>query len=664
VARSLLDRGAVADGSWALADVAAEFAIPDTVQSLITVGLDRLPEGARRTLQTAAVIGRTFDADVLGAVADADGELLGHLRELERRDLIRAMAEGPRAEYTFRHALTHEAAYGSLLLKHRRAVHRRVAQALEAANPERVDEVAPLLAHHFAEAGDDEATLHYAEIAGDAAARLYANDDAERHYRVAIDVAKRIGTGTPLLTTLFGRRGGTLELAGRYDDAIENYEEMREIGRVAGDEAMVLAANGSFALLYSTVTPKFDPERGLQMSEENVATARRLGDRVAEARSLWNILVASIYGRGDPARAVQAGEASLAIARELDVRDQIAFTLNDLSRAYLSIDDFASASARLAEARELFEELGNRVMLCENVSLTSSTHMLRGDLDLALAEADAALAIAEEVGNDWGRSFSRIARYRALLDRGDLGAAIEEMERSIEVGERGGFLYAAIGPRSQLAMVLAYLGHAERGLELADEALEITRERLPGATVIPEIARAYVLLALGRRADAAEAIGEEAEFTVEPDRTIVTAAGSLVRSRLALAGGDVAEAERHATWLLDHLHARGVEVFVADALVQLARVQLAAGAREAAGRTLGEARERAERLGERRALWEILAMTADLRDDDGETNAAADLRHSALAIVEEIAAGVDPELRSSFLSRADVVALRATTSVS
>jgi class 3 adenylate cyclase/tetratricopeptide (TPR) repeat protein len=664
VARSLLDRGAIADGSWALADVAAEFAIPDSVQSLITVGLDRLPEGARRTLQTAAVIGRTFDVDVLGAVADADGELPGHLRELERQDLIRATADAPRREYTFRHALTHEAAYGSLLLKNRRAVHRRVAEALEAANPERVDEVAPLLAHHFAEARDDDATLRYAEIAADAAARLYANDDAERHYRVAIDAAKRSGAGTPLLTSLFGRRGGALELAGRYDDAIENYEEMREIGRSAGDEAMVLAANGSFALLYSTVTPKFDPERGLRMSEENVATARRLGDRVAEARSLWNILVASIYGRDDPARAVEAGEESLAIARELDVREQIAFTLNDLSRAYLSVDDFASAAARLAEARRLFEELGNRVMLCENVSLASSTLMLQGHLDLALAQADAALAIAEEIGNDWGRSFSRIVRYRALLDRGDLGPAIGEMERSMEAGERGGFGYAAIGPPSELAMVLAYLGHAEGGLELANRALEISRERLPGATVIPEIARAHVLLALGRRADAAAAIGKEAEFTVEPDRTIVTAAGSLVRSRLALASGDVAEAERRATWLLDYLHARGVEVFVAEALLQLARAQLAAGAREAAGRTLREARERAERLGERRALWEILAMMAGLRDSDGETDAASELRRSALAIVEEIAAGVGPELRSSFLSRADVVALRATTPVS
>jgi hypothetical protein len=151
---------------------------------------------------------------------------------------------------------------------------------------------------------------------------------------------------------------------------------------------------------------------------------------------------------------------------------------------------------------------------------------------------------------------------------------------------------------------------------------------------------------------------------VEPDRTIVTAAGSLVRSRLALAGGDAAEAERHASWLLDHLHARGVEVFVADALVQLARAQIAAGAREPAGRTLGEARERAERLGERRALWEVLAMTADFKDDDSASGDASDLRRSALAIVEEIAAGVGPALRSSFLARDDVVALSATTSVS
>ena len=105
------------------------------------------------------------------------------------------------------------------------------------------------------------------------------------------------------------------------------------------------------ALLYSTATPKFDPPLGRRLSEENVVMARRIGDRAAEARALWNIVVANVYGGGDAARAVEAGEASLAIARDLGEREQLAFTLNDVSRAYMASGDFATAAERLAEAR-------------------------------------------------------------------------------------------------------------------------------------------------------------------------------------------------------------------------------------------------------------------------------------------------------------------------
>jgi hypothetical protein len=83
---------------------------------------------------------------------------------------------------------------------------------------------------------------------------------------------------------------------------------------------MELAANTAISLLLATATPKFDPERGRRMSEENVVMARRLGDRRAEARALWNIVVANVYGGGDAERAVEAGESSLAIARELGER--------------------------------------------------------------------------------------------------------------------------------------------------------------------------------------------------------------------------------------------------------------------------------------------------------------------------------------------------------
>src|SRR5439155_5139825 len=189
VVRSFVDAGMLERSGdvLRLTDDVGVDAIPNTVQSLITVGLDRLPGRARRTLQTAAGIGRTFDEEVLRSVTDdADADVGGDLRELERRDLIRAVAGPPRA-FTFRHALTQEAAYDSLLVRHRRELHHRVAEGIEAASPDRLDDVAALLVHHYEASGDDEATLRFALLAADTARRLYANNEAAAHYRSAID---------------------------------------------------------------------------------------------------------------------------------------------------------------------------------------------------------------------------------------------------------------------------------------------------------------------------------------------------------------------------------------------------------------------------------------------------------------------------------------------
>ena len=228
VARALIDGGLVerANGGWRMTGDTAEIAIPDTIQSLITVGLDRLPGTARGTVQTAAVIGRTFAEELLVAVVGRP-EVREDLDELVRRDLIRVSEDGAQGEFTFRHALTQEAAYGTLLAKHRKATHRRVAEVLEETARERLEDVAPLLVRHFSEAGEDGPTLTYSAMAGDAAARLHANAEAEAHYRTGIDVALRIEAPPSLLRTMYERRGSALELLGRYDDAIANYEEMQ-----------------------------------------------------------------------------------------------------------------------------------------------------------------------------------------------------------------------------------------------------------------------------------------------------------------------------------------------------------------------------------------------------------------------------------------------------
>jgi class 3 adenylate cyclase/tetratricopeptide (TPR) repeat protein len=660
VARDLIDRGLVRDdedGRRVVGEI-ADVTIPDSVQSLITVGLDRLPHGARQTLQAAAVIGRTFDQELLEAVAGGS-DLGSDLLELEQRDLIRPTAGKLRVEYTFRHALTQEAAYGTLLLKDRRALHGRVVRALEAAAPDRLDEVAALLVRHSSEAGDDEATLKYAVAAGDAAARLYANAEAAAHYRIGLDVGRAAGAEPAVLRGIYERRGNALELLGLYDDAIANYEEMLADARTRGDEATELAANTAIALLYATPTPKFDPERGRRMSEENVTMARRLGDRAAEARALWNIVVANVYGGGDAARAVEAGEASLPIARELGDREQLAYTLNDVSRAHMATGEFATASRRLEEARGIWEELDNRPMLGENLTVGSALHAFGGDYPAALADARRAFSISESIENAWGQSHALITIYRVELELGAFGDAMLSMERCRELGERGGFAFAGIATRADLSRAVAYLGDGERALALAEEALTIARERVPPAASIAHVARASALITAGDHGGALDAL-DEADPTKlpEPDRTFLLVASRLARARVALRTGDPEEAEAIAREVIRHLRSNGVQILVAEALVALGRALIASERLEEAERELTDALASADRLGERKTLWEALARSADLAIRRGAEEDAAGLRRRARGIIEEIAAGIsDESLRGRFLARDDVRAL-------
>jgi predicted ATPase len=114
--------------------------------------------------------------------------LEGDLARLENSQLVRRSDDFELA-YVFKHTLSQETAYSSLLVKRRRQVHRQVAQSIERLYADRLDEFAPLLARHYNEAGDDVKTLEYATRAADGASRIYANGEAVANYSLALDVA-------------------------------------------------------------------------------------------------------------------------------------------------------------------------------------------------------------------------------------------------------------------------------------------------------------------------------------------------------------------------------------------------------------------------------------------------------------------------------------------
>ena len=341
VVRTLIDSGAVVrDNSgehWRAKTEVDDIAIPENLQTLITSHFDRLESEVRSTLQMASVIGRSFYYKVLKLVSDTASQLEAQLSTLQRVELIRETARVPDLEYVFRHELTRDAAYNSILRRRCRQLHRRVGEAIEELFTDRVEEQPSRLAHHFDEGRDFERALKYYTLAADAAARLYANVEANTQYARAIELARQTWASTQHLIHLYTENGTTLRLLGKHDEAITNYEELEALARERGDRALEIAALLPQATVFSTYTTRFDPVKGEAVSKQTLVLARELDDKQAEAKALWNLMLVKTFSGGDPVTAIDYGEQSLAIAREHNLREQLAYTLSDISSGPTSL---------------------------------------------------------------------------------------------------------------------------------------------------------------------------------------------------------------------------------------------------------------------------------------------------------------------------------------
>ncbi|MCP4536633.1 MAG: hypothetical protein GY832_05760, partial [Chloroflexi bacterium] len=404
---------------------------------------------------------------------------LDQLDHLETSGLIRLAQDEPELEYLFRHALVQDAAYRSLLRQDRKRIHQVVGETLERLYPERWDEIAPLLGHHFAIAGDDVRALKYFTLAGDTDAAEYANAEAVSHYTRALEIARRSGASGEDLTKLYTRLGRILELDSRFDKALTNYEEMETLAQQRDDRPMALAALMARIPLFAAPTILHDLTRGLALGEEAITLARDLGDQAREAKVLWSMSVANLFGNR-LAQAIDCGERSMTLARELDLREQMAFTLTDLGGlCYLYGGRLGQAKSSLREASGLWRKLGNMPMLADSLGGACTAHVYAGEYDQAIALSEEAFQIGQSIKNLWSQSYSLWKVGLVHWESGKLDQAISVMEESIRLGTLAGFLPPQANTRSDLAALYGDLGAVERGLEIIQLALSIAETQNP-----------------------------------------------------------------------------------------------------------------------------------------------------------------------------------------
>jgi class 3 adenylate cyclase/tetratricopeptide (TPR) repeat protein len=440
VAQTLIESGHLegSRGAYRLVTPIDRLGVPATVQAVLAARIDRLPEREKRLLQIAAVIGKDFAEPLLAAVAELPTEeLKAALAALRHAEFVHEQAIYPVSEYAFKHPLTQEVALGSQLKERRRAVHAAVARAIEQQDAAHLDERAPLLAHHYEEAGEALAAARW-------------------HQRAAEWV-------------------GTTDVAA----ATHHWGRLRALVRELPDdrEAAALGVAACTQLLNMGWRVGIPIEESRALLEEGHALARLLGDRPAELK-LSIVHARMRCADGDVGAYLEAARANQHAALEID-------DVPTRANAWGYLTDALGFAARLPElirtAEEGFERFPRHIPV-ETWSIGVSPHswysiwrgfglIWSGRLREGIEELGRCRRLAEEDGTlemvGYAMSFSVEAHHLA----GDPERALASARQLEEISRRLGG-HPVMVAHAQRAFAYAHLaaGRAADAVEPARAA--------------------------------------------------------------------------------------------------------------------------------------------------------------------------------------------------
>ncbi len=443
--RALVETAALAGerGAYRLTRPVENLKIPTTVQSILAARIDRLAPEAKRLLQAAAVIGKDVQMPLLLAIADApEHEVRAELIHLQAAEFLYETRLFPDLEYTFKHALTHEVAYGGLLHAQQRALHARITQAIERLSTERVAEQAERLAHHALRGEVWEKAVAYLRQAGLRAMARAANREAITHLEQALAALRRL-------------------------------PETRETAELTIDIHLDLR---------NALLPLGEWVRIREHLHEAEALARTLGDQQRLGR-IATFLAIRCLGSGDYDEALRFGQEALTIARTLGERSIEVVATTFLGYTRCARGEFSDAVAFLERNVALegdlrYERFGT-TMIPSSASGARLAEVLSqlGRFDEAIAQAEAAVQIAEAADHSFSLSFGLFHLGLTNLRRGDFPRAAQVLERGLDLCRAWQFVDRAPLFAAALAAGYALAGRAGEALPLVAAAVEEGRRR-------------------------------------------------------------------------------------------------------------------------------------------------------------------------------------------
>jgi class 3 adenylate cyclase/tetratricopeptide (TPR) repeat protein len=438
--RTLVEAGALTGerGAYRLTRPIQAIEVPATVQAILAARIDRLPVDDKQLLQTASVIGKDVPFVLLHAVADAAEDALQRgLAHLQAAEFLYETRLFPEPEYTFKHALTHEVTYGTLLQERRKTLHVRIVGTIERFYPDRLTEHVERLAYHAVRGELWERAVTYLRQAGVKALARSANREAVSSFEQA-------------LTAL----GHLPETRQTLEQAIDLRFDLRT----------ALFPLGEFARILGCL-------REAECLAKRLDDQRRLGQlSVYMCHNLW------ITGR--PTEALAFGQNAQAIAESLgDVPLQVTGNLY-FAVACHGVGDYRQARELLLKVLRLLE--GDRIR--ERFGIAGFPAVMahgyltwvladRGEFREGIAHGQEGLRLAETLEHPYSLAFGCWTLAYLQIIRGELGDAGRLLERGLALSREWNLTFFSALHAGALGYAYALSGRVAEGIPLLEQAL-------------------------------------------------------------------------------------------------------------------------------------------------------------------------------------------------
>jgi class 3 adenylate cyclase/tetratricopeptide (TPR) repeat protein len=402
---TLLENGSIqkSDQQYVLARKPSELQVPDTVQGIIAARMDRLEENLKRIMQVASVIGREFAFRILQSISGMKEDLKAQLLNLQGLEFIYEKSLFPELEYIFKHALTQEVAYNSLLLKRRKEIHEKIGRAIEELYAENLEEFYEVLAYHYSRSEGFEKACRYLKLSGKKATRSHALWEAFAFYKETVELLQRLPQTEEIkkeLIEVIRSMRTPLGILGFPEGSLSFFQLGERLAKESGDAEHIAAIYSGMGVYFSHMG---DYLMAMRYTEEGFEEARK-AQEVELVTPLGYALCLSYIGTGQYEKIVHKMPEVINLLEKTE-RESDLFTQAVNPYSYLCgnsgaalgyLGRFEEGKAYLEKALHNATRLGDLATLGMIQFLYGLFFYIRGDFEAANEHLEKSIAYSEE----------------------------------------------------------------------------------------------------------------------------------------------------------------------------------------------------------------------------------------------------------------------------